>query len=215
MQPETIGSIAYLSKFYKQLKKRLICGFNLSCVGDNKAFSLIHTPKENTLADIALSSALSCLKNVKEYSFLSRGSDERQYCSPRVNLPVCTFCRSKFGEFKEYHTSADNFNLVTQEGLNASLEVLISLVDAFEVGIYPKSLIMCEPQLGKRAPISQYFKTYKVHPAKLRTDFIAYCDGERTIFEICKKINCDLRSLIKESKLLRDEKLISIHRKPN
>ena len=53
----------------------------LSCVGDNKAYSLVHTPKEDTLADIALSSALSCFKNVKEYSFLDRGSDERQYCS--------------------------------------------------------------------------------------------------------------------------------------
>ena len=29
--PETIGSIAYLSKNYKKLKKNVIAGFNISC----------------------------------------------------------------------------------------------------------------------------------------------------------------------------------------
>ena len=81
-----------------------------------------------------------------------------------INLPVCTFCRSKFGEFKEYHTSADNFNLVTQEGLNGSLKVLISIIDAFEVGIYPKSLVMCEPQLGKEDYIPIFQKNINFIP---------------------------------------------------
>ena len=133
----------------------------------------------------------------------------------KIEFTCMYICRSKFGDFKEYHTSADNFNLVTQEGLEGSLKVLISLIDAFEIGIYPKSLIMCEPQLGKRGPYPNISKKYKVHPAKLRADFLAYCDGQRTIFEICKKINCDLSSLIEESKILRDEKLISFNRKPN
>jgi aminopeptidase-like protein len=77
------------------MKQKVICGFNLSCVGDERAYSDIQTPYADTMADIALSAALSDKKNVCVYSFLDRGSDERQYCSPGFELPVCTFCRSK------------------------------------------------------------------------------------------------------------------------
>ena len=82
------------------------------------------TPFGNTLADKAMSAALFKLENAKSYSFLNRGSDERQYCSPGIRLPVCTFSRSKFAEYPEYHTSADNLNLVSNNGLEGSLQVL-------------------------------------------------------------------------------------------
>ena len=87
MQPETIGSIAYLSKFREELKKEILCGINLSCVGDERSFSYINSPYKNTLADKVLESATRGLKNLKVYSFLERGSDERQYCTPNINLP--------------------------------------------------------------------------------------------------------------------------------
>ena len=150
LQPETIGSVAYLSKFSKHLKKNLICGFNLSCVGDERTYSYVKTPFENTLADKAISAALFKLENVKSYSFLKRGSDERQYCAPGIRLPICTFSRSKFAEFPEYHTSADNLDFVSNDGLDGSLQVLKNIVDAFELGLYPKLVTKCEPQLGKR-----------------------------------------------------------------
>ena len=58
MIPETIGSLAYLSKNLNKLKKNVICGFNLSCVGDERAYSYIKSPFENTLADKAIKAAL-------------------------------------------------------------------------------------------------------------------------------------------------------------
>ena len=126
--PETIGSIAYLSKFYKQLKKNVICGYNLSCVGDERAYSYLSSKEGNNLADLSLQSALINLKNVKYYSFLKRGSDERQYCSPGIDLPICTFSKSKFGEYPEYHTSDDNLNIVSEKGLKESLEVFKNII---------------------------------------------------------------------------------------
>ena len=77
-----------------------------------------------------------------------RGSDERQYCSPGIDLPVCCFSKSKY--FKEYHTSKDNFNVVTQKGLDDSLKVMTDIVDAFELGLYPKVTTLNEPKIGKR-----------------------------------------------------------------
>ena len=99
--PETIGSISYLSRYEDELLSNVISGFNVTCVGDDRSYSHVKSPYGNTLADKALEAGLSGLKNRKSYSFLERGSDERQYCSPGINLPLCTFCRSKFGEYTE------------------------------------------------------------------------------------------------------------------
>ena len=112
--PETIGSIAYLSLRKNTLKKNVFCGFNLSCVGDERAFSYVESRYGNSISDLALSGALINLDNVIKYSYLERGSDERQYCAPGIDLPLSTFCRSKFGEYDEYHSSKDNFDLVTE-----------------------------------------------------------------------------------------------------
>ncbi len=84
--PETIGSIVYLSKHLEYLKKHVKAGFVLSCLGDDHAYSLIHTPKENTLSDKVALHTLKNKENFKAFSFLDRGSDERQYNAPLVNL---------------------------------------------------------------------------------------------------------------------------------
>ena len=67
--PETIGAIAYLSKFLSDMQKYMVCGFNLSCVGDNRSFSYVETPYADTLADKAISAALIGKNNVKVFSF--------------------------------------------------------------------------------------------------------------------------------------------------
>ena len=209
--PETIGSIAYLSSFGENLKDNIICGFNLSCVGDERAYSYVETPNANTLADNAISSALTGKDNVIKYSYLDRGSDERQYCSPGFRLPICTFCRSKFGEYPEYHTSHDDFRVVTEKGLQGSVDVMTTIVDAFEVCYKPKFIYPCEPQLGKRGlypVVSQKVADGSKHPAALRMDVLAYCDGENTVFDIAKIINASLKEIISELKILLENGLV-------
>ncbi len=219
--PETIGSIAYLSKYYKKLKKRVICGFNLSCVGDEREYSHIMSPYGNNLADKALGSALFGLSNVKTYSYLDRGSDERQFCSPLINLPVCTFCKTKFGEYPEYHTNADDFSLVTEKGLQDSFDVMKVIINAFELALYPKVVYKGEPQLGKRGlypNISQ--KSGDIHPAQVRMNIIAYCNGLNNVFEISKFTKLPLKIILAELSILIKEKLVidnsrSYNQKPN
>jgi len=179
--PETIGSIAYISKFKNEMKKNIICGFNLTCVGDERAYTIISSPEGNTLADDALKSSLFGKKNMKIYSFLNRGSDERQYCAPGIDLPLCRFSRSK--EYPEYHTNKDDFNVVTQKGLMESLEVFTNIIDAFELGLYPKTKIICEPNLGKRN-LYPTLSQKGVYDDKVitRNDLIAYSNGKRNVF---------------------------------
>ena len=208
MLPETIGSISYLSRYYKYLKSNVIAGFNLSCLGDERAYSHISSPYEDTLADRALSSSLIGLKNVKRYSFLYRGSDERQYCSPGINLPLVGFCRSKYGSFKEYHTDKDNLNLVTQKGLEGSLEILKNIVIGFESELYPKSKFLCEPQLSKRGLKETLSKNKNSKDNLLRINIISYSNGINDVFKIAKILNKNIKEISEQIEILKKNKLL-------
>lgn len=208
--PETIGSICFIHKYKHQLKN-IISGFNLSCVGDERSFSIIQNQNLNCLSTQALESALINRKNVKIYSYLERGSDERQYCSPLVNIPLSGFCRSKFGTFPEYHTSLDNLNLVTQKGMEESFEVFKSIIDIFEKGLFPKAKIYCEPKLDKLGVYPSISKKNNdKNFAKKILNFLAYSDGKRNIFEISKLIKINLREIETILKICEKYKFIEL-----
>lgn len=209
LQPETIGSIAYLSRHHARMKKNTLFGVNISCVGDEGPFSYISSPKANTLADEAIEAAIGNTRNRKAYSFLQRGSDERQYCSPGIDLPFITFMRSKFGEYKEYHTSADNLDFISEKGMKDSLKCLTQIVDALETCLMPKVNVMCEPQLGKRGlyPTTSELINGR-HPAQTRSDILAYADGTINIFNLAKYLELDLRIITNELKELMAHQLI-------
>ena len=211
--PETIGSIAYLSKFEKELKERVFAGYVLSCLGDGGKFSLVKGPNENCRSSKYL---LNILKDKKFnlYNFLERGSDERQYCSPGINLPVSLFCRSKFHYYNEYHSSLDNLNFISQKNLKESLNVLIKLVDFFENSNFPEKTIKCEAKLSKRKLYPSLSKFDADNPLskklQLRSNFLAYANGERTTSEISNIIKVDLKKVEAEQKILIQNKLIKI-----
>ena len=96
--PETIGSITYLSRNYKEMKKKTIAGFNVTCVGDDRSYSYLPSRNGNTISDLISKHILKWIdKNFKSYSWLERGSDERQYCAPGIDLPIASIFRTKYG----------------------------------------------------------------------------------------------------------------------
>lgn len=200
--PETIGSITYLSKNMNEMKHNIIAGYNLSCVGDDRTFSYLPSRDGNTLADrVALNILNSYHPNFMKYSFLDRGSDERQYCSPGVDLPVASILRSKFGEYPEYHTSLDNLDLVTVDGLAGSLDIYIRCLELIEKNKLYKINCLCEPQLGKRGlyPTISTKESGKI--VRNMMNFIAYADGKRDLIEISEVIKTpvdDLYSIIND-----------------
>ena len=209
--PETIGAIAYLSENKNYLKKNTICGFVVSCVGDERAYSHVKSPYGNNLADKAIGAALIGKPEAKSYSFLERGSDERQYCSPGINLPFAGFCRSKYGDYPEYHTSDDNLELITQSGLEGSVNVLVSIIEAIELGLIPICTTYGEPQLGKRNLYPNISKKGNYDEIAARMNLLAYCDGKNTIFDICQIINLPLEYALAEAKLLSKHGLLEFH----
>jgi aminopeptidase-like protein len=204
--PETIGSITYLSRNYESLQRNVVAGFNVTCIGDDRAYSYLPSRQANTLSDKA---ALHVLKHMQpafvSYSFLDRGSDERQYCSPGVDLPVCSVMRTKYGCYPEYHTSLDDLKLVTPTGLLGGYEVLKKAIECLEMDALLCSTVLCEPQLGKRGLYPTISTKSSGAQVRDMMNFLAYCDGSSSSLEIAEKINVPLWELKETIEKLKKE----------
>lgn len=210
--PETIGSIAYINKNLKELKKYVLAGFVINCAGDSRDYSYVQTPEKNTFADEIMKSSFIGLKRKSIYEFKDRSSDERQYCSPGVELPVCSFSRSKAGSdtYPEYHTSLDNFSVVSKKGLEGSFNIFKNIIDTFELNLFPKSKNKCEPFLTKRNLYPTLSKKININTdLKNLLDILAYSNGKRSIFEISNILNLELKNCIEIIKKLKIHNLIS------
>lgn len=210
--PETIGSIAYLSKNLDRMKKNIIAGFNISCVGDNLTYSYIPTRDGNTYADkIALNVLSYKHPNFTKYSFLDKGSDERQYNSPGVDIPVCSVMRSKYGAYPEYHTSLDNLNFVNPEGLAGAYDVLKECLLLIEENRKYKINCLGEPQLGRR----DLYPTISIKSSNGEVtnmmNFIAYADGKNDLIDISNKINVPVWEIYPIIEKLKKTDLIDIN----
>ena len=195
--PETIGSITYLSKHITEMKQNTIAGFVLSCVGDNRTYSYVPSRKGDTLADRVVKNVLQFhYPEYKKYTFLNRGSDERQYNAPGVDLPVCVMCRSKYGEYPEYHTSLDNMDVISPEGLQGAYDAYMSVFEALEFNSYYRIKCLCEPQLGKRGLYPNVSQKGVYSEVKSMVDFIAYADGDTDLIDISNIIGVPVKYLV-------------------
>ena len=191
--PETVGAIAYLSKNLDILKKNVIGGYNLTCLGNEAHHSYIPSKYKVSPSDRALISSYKSLKlKAKKYSFLERGSDERQYNSPGVDLPVTTVFRSKFGKFKEYHTSLDNFDFLSYKALDGSFKVLKKSIETLVGNKYPKSKVLGEPFMSKRGMYPTISKKNNVYISGKLLDFLQYSDGKNDLSSISKLIKLNM-----------------------
>ena len=209
--PETIGSISYLSKNLKNLKKNIIGGYNLSCIGDNRQHSCMFSKKENAPSDESIIEAYKKLniKNYKIYSFLKRGSDERQFNSPGIDLPISSIFRTKYAEFPEYHTSLDNFELVTLKGLEGGYKVAKQSIIQLQNKIFPRYKKLCEPNLGKRN-LKPTLSTLKgSEESRNILNFLQYSDGFTSLESISKKINLPFTTIKKIHNKLRKHRLVN------
>jgi aminopeptidase-like protein len=211
--PETIGSIVYISKNLHLFKEKILYGFNLTCVGDSNNYSLLPTRRGNTYIDKVSKYAMNnYTSSYKEYSFLDRGSDERQYSSPLVDLDVVSIMRSKYFEYNEYHTSLDNMTFISEEGLQGSFDIHKKILFIIESNFIPVNTNYCEPQLGKRNlyPKIGLSKMRSAENLNARNylNMIAYSDGVNSILDIATILNVDYFACLECFEILLAEKII-------
>jgi aminopeptidase-like protein len=208
--PETIGSICYLSRNLNTMKENIVAGYNISCVGDDDAYSYLPSRAENTISDkIALHVLKHTHPDFVRYSYLDRGSDERQYCSPGVDLPIASVMRTKYGKYKQYHTSLDDLNYISAEGLNGAYEVLQQCLECIEKNEIYRTTTLCEPKMDKRNLRQTLGAGVKLDKNfKNIMDVLVYADGKNDLLTIAEKLNVPMWSLFNNIEMLLREKLI-------
>ena len=208
--PETIGSITYLSRNLQTMQQNVKAGFVLSCVGDDRTYSMVSTKYEDTMADRVLENVLRFhYPDYIRYSFMKRASDERQYGSAGVGLPVCAFCRSKYHEFPEYHTSADDLSLISPAGLQGSYDVMTKVIRALEHNRNYSMTVPCEPQLGKRGLYPTISQKGTYDAVRTMQNFIAYADGRNDIIALSNILGVPVDELIPIKDKLIEHRLIT------
>jgi aminopeptidase-like protein len=212
--PGTIGSITWLS-LNEHKVSNIKHGMILACVGDPGKIHYKSSRRGSAEIDRAVGQVLK--DSGAPYQlvpFSPYGYDERQFCSPGFNLPVGCFMRTPHGQYPEYHTSADNLELVTPAALADSLEKCLSVFHLLEnnhryVNQNPK----CEPQLGKRGLYGSIGGDAQGKASELAMLWVLnLSDGENSLLDIAEKSHLSFATLNQAASRLLEQGLLTIGR---
>lgn len=213
LAPETIGAITYLNEQGKYLKENLLAGYIFTCCGDRGGMSYKESRIGNSMADIWFKRTANQLsEKIKWYDFDPVGSDERQYCSPGFNLPVGAIMRTKYHEFKEYHTSLDNKEFIDFRSLANNVDFCSRLVEEIEkTPIYQRTDPYGEPNLGKRKLYDDLSNKQQIpYLLTMRMRLLNFCDGNMDIQSFIEKYGYSLNDVEIEIEKLYKAELITI-----
>ena len=182
--PETIGAITYIARHLEHLQESVVGAINLTCIGDDGNYSYLASRTGNTALDRIAARAISHREPRKIYSYLDRGSDERQYGMPGVDLPVISLMRTKYGAYPQYHTHLDDLTVVTPSGLQGGLDLVRDCITELETSTYYEATVIGEPQLGKRGLYHSVHARTVSDIILLRTHILAYSDGQHSLQDI-------------------------------
>jgi len=200
--PETIGTICFLHKNQDEVKLSIEYGLVATCLGDSGELTYKKSRRFNSKINQIVEQIFNSVglsHRVRPFSPL--GSDERQYCSPGFNLDVGVLTRSVYGEFPEYHTSADNLNFVSEVALRGSLEMFLTVILSYEANCrFIRIEPHCEPQLGKfnlYREVGGGGKDSLDDIVQQRMWLLNYADGETDLLKVAQLSSFDILSLRK------------------
>ena len=207
--PETIGSLVFIHKNRMKLKN-IIGAFNLTCIGDDKMHSCMLSKYKNSLSDRALLTAYKKLNiKYKVFPFSKRGSDERQFNSPFVDLKMTSIFRSKYNEYKQYHSSEDDFNFISFKGISGGYKIAKEAIKILDQFVIPKSTKIGEPFLSKYN-LYDYLSIKKRNKKNEVLDFLQFSDGNNEISDIRKILKLNDNKTKNILKTLLNNKLVQV-----
>jgi aminopeptidase-like protein len=208
--PGTIGSITWLA-LNESILPRIKHGLVLSCVGDSGKFTYKRSRRGDAEVDRVVEQVLRQTgREHQMLDFTPYGYDERQYCSPGIDLPVGCFMRTPNGCYPQYHTSADDLSLVKPSALGDSLIQLLRVIRVLDenrcyVNLNPK----CEPQLGRRGLYRQLGGTKD--PAALQMAMLwvlNFSDGRHDLLDIAIRSDLPFEQISEAAEVLRGAGLL-------
>ena len=187
--PATIGSVTWLQLNRRQVE-RIRHGLVVACVGDSGCLTYKRSRRGTAEIDGAVAHVLKHSgQSYQILDFSPDGYDERQYCSPGFDLPVGSLMRTQYGRYPEYHTSADNLDLVRPAYLADTLSVYLAVINVLENNrVYQNTNPFCEPQLGRRGLYGSLGgkKEANRHETALLW-VLNYADGCHTLLDIADR----------------------------
>jgi aminopeptidase-like protein len=148
--PGTLGPLTWLSRNLERLD-RIQAGLVVACVGDRGPLRYKRSRRGRSLVDRAATHVLGSHPGAIIEEFVPWGGDERQFCSPGFDLPVGALTRTPHGLYPEYHSSADDLELIDAASLGDSLVAALEVLDVLERDrTYRSRYPYGEPQLGRR-----------------------------------------------------------------
>lgn len=148
--PATIGTITWLALREEQWR-RIRHGLILAVLGGEGPLHYKVSRRRSAPIDrAACHLQRTTCPDVVLLPFAPIGFDERQFCSPGINLPVGRLTRIPEG-WQECHTSADTPDLIRPERLAEAWIACLQLFDILEGDVrYRNQCPRGEPQLGRR-----------------------------------------------------------------
>ena len=208
--PGTIGAITWLSLNEANVEN-IKHGLVVACVGDGGAMTYKKSRQGEAEIDRVVQYVLAQAGDayaVRDFS--PSGYDERQYCSPGFNLAVGSLTRTPHGCFPEYHTSADNLDLVQPEYLADSLTKYLTVMEVLEYNrTYLNTQPKGEPQLGRRGLFGLFggLKEAKLIETALLW-VLNFSDGEHSLLDIAKKSDIQFGIIRQAAAALLDHDLL-------
>lgn len=208
--PGTIGSITWLA-LHPAERRNIRHGLVVACVGDPGHMTYKRSRQGNAEIDRAVTYVLAASgKPYEILPFSPYGYDERQYCSPGLNLAVGSLTRTPHGRFPEYHTSDDNLSFVQPTALADSLATYLAIMEVLENNwSYCNLNPMGEPQLGKRGLYSALGGTKEAKSNELAMLWLLnFADGQHSLLDIAERSNVPFTLLAQIATILQEHDLL-------
>lgn len=202
--PSTIGAITWLAVNEAKLSN-IKHGLVLACLGDPGSLTYKRSRQGTAEIDRAAEHIFKhSFEDNKVIDFSPFGYDERQYCSPGFNLAVGGLMRTPYGQFPQYHTSADNLEFIEPDSLGDSLARCIEIIDILEnnnrfINLAPKG----EPQLGRHGLYKSMGSNLSPEDAKMAMLWVLnLSDGNHSLLDIAEQANISFKKINKAARAL-------------
>ena len=206
--PGTLGPLCWLDRNRGTID-RVKHGLAVSCVGDPGPLRFKRSRRGDTTIDRAAASVLSAYTGSIVADWSPGGGDERQFCSPGFDLAVGTFSRTPHGLFPEYHSSADNLDLVTPHALGESFQTILKIIGVVETNAtYVNLSPYGEPQLGRRGLYPAIPDARNVNAALLWV--LSLSDGATDLLAISERSGLPFDEIREAALALEREELLRV-----